>query len=476
MHILKDLEISRREMMSRTGQLAITGSAASYALGLAGIAEASAFNDDGDYKALVCVFLQGGNDHNNTLVPFDPVNHALYSHFRKGIATPRENLAATVLRTPDGQRLTNDIQYALSPALPRLKRHFDQGNLAVLLNVGPLIAPLTQAQYMNSNTTSFPRPAKLFSHNDQQSTWQSFGPEGQSIGWGGRICDLAMSANTNAMFSAINASGNAVFLSGRNTVPIRVGTNGLPEAAFLRSGRVFDSRRANFAMREILACHHGHVFEQDYMRMTDRSVRYGGFLNNALEQVQIATPFPVNNPLATQLQVVARAIAARRALGVRRQVFLVSISGFDAHQDLLASHGAQLARVDEAIDAFYGAMVGLGVEKCVTTFTASDFGRTLASNGDGSDHGWGGHHFILGGDVNGGRFYGNAPMISTSSPDQVGGGRLLPTTSVDEYSTTLALWMGVAWHELASVAPNIWRFANPNLGFMTRPQVPAEPG
>jgi len=470
MHILKDLEISRREMLHRSGQLAIAGTAASYAMGLAGIGDASAFAGDSGYKALVCVFLYGGNDHTNTVVPFDPINHALYTNIRPEIAISRANLAATALTTPTDQRLTNDIQYALSPSMPRLKSQFERGNLAVLLNVGPLLAPLTRAQYLSSNIAANPRPPKLFSHNDQQSTWQAFQPEGATQGWGGRISDLAMSVNQNTMFTAINATGNAVFLSGRNAFPFRVTSRGAPVSSALSSGRLFNSRAAADAMRSIIGTHHQHVFEQDYARMTDRSVRYGSFVNDAMKGVTLSTGFPSGNPLAVQLEAVARMIAARSALGVRRQVFLVSLGGFDNHRGLNAAHPALLARVDEAIDAFYRATLELGVAQQVTTFTASDFGRTLASNGDGSDHGWGSHHFILGGDVNGGRYYGRAPMISTASDDQVGQGRLLPTTSVDEYSTTLALWMGVSPSELPTIAPNIGRFANPNLGFMTRPK------
>lgn len=470
MHILRDIEISRRELLYRSSQLAITGSAAAYAMGLSGIADASAFVDDGGYKALVCVFLYGGNDHANTLVPFDAANHARYVNARPAVAIARADLAATSLTTPSDQQLTNDIQYALSPSLPRLKSHFDRGNLAVLLNVGPLLAPLTKAQYLSSNLAANPRPSKLFSHNDQQSTWQSFGPEGATQGWGGRISDLAMSVNQNAMFTAINATGNAVFLSGRNAVPYRVSRSGAPVSNALNAGRLFNSATAVDAMRSIIGTHHQHVFEQDYVRLTDRAVRYGHFVNDALRGVTLSTQFNSDNPLAVQLQTVARMIAARGALGTRRQVFLVSLGGFDTHRGINAIHPGLLSWVDEAVDVFYRATVELGVAHRVTTFTASDFGRTLSSNGDGSDHGWGSHHFILGGDVNGGRFYGRAPMISTSSDDQVGQGRLLPTTSVDEYSTTLALWMGVAPSELPLVAPNIGRFASPNLGFMTRPK------
>jgi uncharacterized protein (DUF1501 family) len=470
MHILKDAELTRREMLYRSSQLAVTGTAASYALGLAGIGEASAFVNDGSYKALVCVFLYGGNDHGNTVIPFDPTNHSLYEQIRPSLAIPRASLAATALSHPAEQRLTNDLQFALSPSMPRLKSHFDRGNLAILLNVGPLLAPLTKAQYLSSNTTANPRPSKLFSHNDQQSTWQSFQPEGAPRGWGGRIGDLAMSVNQNAMFTAINATGNAVFLSGQNAFPYRITSRGATTSTAMNSGRLFNSTAAADAMRAIIGTHHQHAFEQDYARMTDRAIKYGGFVNDAFSKAQLSTAFPANNTLAMQLEAVARMIAARNALGVQRQVFLVSLGGFDTHRNQNVNHPGLLSRVDEAVDAFYRATVELGVANSVTTFTASDFGRTLSANGSGTDHGWGGHHFVIGGGVNGGRYYGRAPEVSLTSDDQVGRGRLLPTTSVDEYSTTLALWMGVAPSELSLVAPNVGRFARPDLGFMTRSQ------
>ncbi len=470
MFIGKNTEISRRAFLQRTGQLAVAGSAASYALGLAGIGEAAAFSSAGGYKALVCVFLYGGNDYANTLIPFDQPNYDRYAAIRGGggtggIALTQASLANTVLAPPQGQTLTNDIRYALAPTMPRLKARYDQGVMAPLLNVGPLVVPLTKAQYQSDNNASFPKPPKLFSHNDQQSTWQSSGPEGTVTGWGGRMGDLALSSNTNSMFTAINATGNAVFLSGRNALPYQVSSSGAVTIGGL-GRRVYNSTAARDALTNLLRAHNGHVFEADYAQTMARSIQYGGFVNDALRNTALTTDFGTTNRLASQLSVVARLIAARAALGVTRQVFLVSIGGFDHHDGLLGSHDALLGQVDFAMDAFYRATVELGVANQVTTFTASDFGRTLTSNGDGSDHGWGSHHFILGGAVNGGRFFGTAPQVSVTSDDQVGQGRLLPTVSVDEYSATLAKWFGVSAGELPSVAPNIGRFAMPDLGFM----------
>jgi uncharacterized protein (DUF1501 family) len=448
MFIGKSIEIERRAFLKRTSQLAMMGAASSYALDLAGMAEAAAFSNAGGYKALVCVFLYGGNDHGNTLIPFDAANYARYAAIRgtagseevSGIAIGRGALANTVLATPSDQRLTDDITYTLAPTMPRLKTLFDSGAMAPLLNVGPLIQPLTRAQF---DAGVVPRPAKLFSHNDQQSTWQSSQPEGSRTGWGGRMGDRALSSNTNAMFTAINATGNAVFLSGQTALPYQVSPAGATLFNPLQNNRLFNSAAASQALGTLLRSGSGNVMAADYARINDRSIQYGSFVNDALRSVTLNTSFGTGNRLADQLRVIAQLIGARARLGATRQVFLVSLGGFDHHDGLIGSHDALLGQVDAAIDAFYRATLELGVADNVTTFTASDFGRTLSSNGDGSDHGWGAHHFVVGGGVRGGRFYGRAPQVSVTSSDQVGQGRLLPTTSVDELSSTLGLWFGV---------------------------------
>ncbi|MEM9310107.1 MAG: DUF1501 domain-containing protein [Pseudomonadota bacterium] len=471
MFIGKNSELSRRAFLRRSSQLAAMGAASSYAMGLAGIGEAAAFSSAGGYKALVCIFLYGGNDHGNTLIPFDADNYTSYSNIRGGggaqegggIALSRASLANTVLSTPQDQTLTDGITYALAPTMARMKSRFDQGSLAPLLNVGPLVAPMTRAQFDNG---SVPAPPKLFSHNDQQSTWQSSQPEGALSGWGGRMADLAQSSNTNSMFTAINASGNAVFLSGEEALPYRVSANGATLVRPLDRNRLYNSSDAASALDTIMRSASGHVFAADYVDVNNRSLEFGAFINDALDNSTVNTDFGSENALAAQLRTVAQLIGARGSVGVTRQVFLVGMGGFDNHDGLIGQHEGLLSQLDFAMDAFYQATQELGVADQVTTFTASDFGRTLASNGDGSDHGWGGHHFILGGAVNGGRFYGRAPHVSVDTADQVGRGRLLPDTSVDEYSSTLAQWFGVSQSELPSVSPNIGRFASPDLGFM----------
>ncbi|MVZ97461.1 DUF1501 domain-containing protein [Sphingorhabdus sp. IMCC26285] len=476
MHISQSNELSRRAFLRRSKQVAIAGSASSFALGLAGIGEAAAFSAGNDYKALVCIFLYGGNDHNSTLIPFDSTNYDLYSAIRGGgagqtaggITLARSSLAATALTPSGGQVLTNNLQYALAPTMTRLKALFDQGKMAPLLNVGPLVAPLTLAQYNSSNLTANPRPPKLFSHNDQQSTWQSSKPEGATDGWGGRMGDLAMSSNANSLFTCISATGNAVFLSGQQALTYQVSSGGALAVNGIKNS-LFGSSAGSTALRTLMTQTSNNVFEAEYNRVAKRSIDSEGVLTAALQPVALTTSFrPATgrNSLAEQLQVVARLIAARQPLGARRQVFMVSMGGFDLHDNLINNQNNLMGSLDFAMDAFYKATVELGVADKVTTFTASDFGRTLQSNGDGSDHGWGSHHFIMGGAVNGGRFYGVAPQISVNSPDQVGQGRLLPTVAVDQYASTLATWFGVSPNELASVSPNIGRFASSDLGFM----------
>ncbi|WP_298301852.1 DUF1501 domain-containing protein [uncultured Erythrobacter sp.] len=475
-HIGKSNEITRRAFMHRSSQLAVMGAASGYAMGLAGLSDAAAFDSSGGYKALVCVFLLGGNDHANTLIPFDVPNYNRYSNIRGGlpanggIAIARDALAGQVLNPLQEQTLTDDMQLALAPTMPRLKARFDQGVMAPLLNVGPLIAPITRQQFDSEDLVSFPRPANLFSHNDQQSTWQSGSPEGSVSGWGGRIGDLAASSNTNSMFTAINASGSGVFLSGDQTQPYGISSNGAITVRALNR-RLYGSQAASDALRTLLTAGTGHVFGNDYAMANARSIQFSGFISDALENVSISTDFGDDN-LASQLKTVAQLIAARGSLGVTRQVFLVATGGFDNHDGLIGTHEGLLASVDTALDAFYQSMEEVGVADQVTAFTASDFGRTLASNGDGSDHGWGGHHLVLGGAVNGGQFYGTAPTISIDADDQVGRGRLLPSTSVDEYSATLAKWLGVEASEIPLVSPNIGNFNSPDLGFM-REVVPA---
>ncbi len=376
-------------------------------------------------------------------------------------------LDATALTPVKPQVLTDDLQYALAPELKSMAGLFNTGHAAVLLNVGPLLTPLTLRDYKSSDRVKFPLPPKLFSHNDQQSVWQADGSEGATIGWGGRLGDLALSSNGTSALTCVSAAGNAVFVSGASALQYEISPSGaIP--IWPAKGAVYGSTAASQALKTLITQPSDNVLENEFVRVTQRSMQLETIVNGALKPVTLKTGFDAGgkNTLAQQLRVVARLIGARETLGMKRQVFFVSLGGFDNHSGLMANHPGLMAQLDEAMSAFYQSTVEMGVADKVTAFTASDFGRTLASNGDGSDHGWGGHHFIVGGAVKGGQFYGTAPKVNLYSDDQVGQGRLLPTVAVDQMSSTLMQWFGVPDSERPTVLPNIGRFASADLGFM----------
>ena len=452
---------ARRAFLKRGALLSVAGSAAPWALNLSLLGDAAAATNPADYKALVCVFLYGGNDYGNTLVPVDNANYAKYAAIRTGIATSQASLAATTLAPSIA--LPGGLQYALAPQMSGLKTLWDANKLAVQLNVGPLVQPTTLAQY---NAKSVPLPRKLFSHNDQQSTWQSDQVEGARSGWGGRMGDLMLSGNGGSVFTCISVTGNAVFLTGESAVQYQLSSNGAVAVNGI-ARTLYGSATAQAALRTVITPTRAHLFEDEYTRVTRRSINAEAQVSSALAALPaLATPFDAANSLATQLKMVARIIAARGSLGPSRQVFMVSLGGFDLHDNLVDNHPGLLAKVSDAMKTFYDATVELGVANQVTAFTASDFGRTLSSNGDGSDHGWGSHHFVVGGAVNGKRYYGTAPAVAVGGPDDVGQGRLLPTTSVDQYGGTLATWLGVSDSFLPTVVPNIGNFSMRNLGFV----------
>ncbi|MBA4112100.1 MAG: Tat pathway signal protein [Verminephrobacter sp.] len=484
MHPLHPQLHTRRAFLRRTSQLGLAGTALPFALNLAAIGEAAAFTAT-DYKALVCVFLNGGNDYANTVITYDDDSYNRYSTIRGGgpgqtaggIALAKAALTPTLLQPT--VPLPNARQYALHPAMTGLTSLFNQGVAAVQLNVGPLVVPLTRDQYKSADRTTFPLPPKLFSHNDQQSVWQSSSPEGSTVGWGGKIGDLALSSNGNSLFTCMSVTGNAVFLSGTSALQYQVSTGGAIAINGVKSN-VYGSAAVRGALTALIQQPRTQMLENEYNRITGRAVSAETQITTGLAGVTLATAFPTGNSLADQLKMVARLIGARSTLGSQRQVFMVSLGGFDLHDNLISQQPVLMQRVSEALTAFYNATVELGVADKVTAFTASDFGRTLSSNGDGSDHGWGSHHLVVGGAVRGKAFYGNAPPVSitnTTVPDDqwhVGQGRLLPSTSVDQYAATLAKWFGVTNSEISSILPNIVHFGQTagrpdyptDLGFM----------
>lgn len=453
---------SRRAFLKRSAALGLAGAATPFVTSLAAIGEAAAATA-ADYKALVCIFLYGGNDYANTVTPYDAPSYDLYQSLRSTIAHPRDSLAATLLNPATA--LAGGRQYALAPQLAPLVPLFDAGRLAVALNVGTLIQPTSKANYQARNV---PLPPKLFSHNDQQSVWQASTPEGAASGWGGRIGDLFQSGNGSATLTCINASGNAVFLSGKSAIGYSVTANG-PVPLLGNSSALYGSAAAASTLLSLMTTPRTHLLENEHARVSKRALDTQAQVSGALNGARtLSTAFPAGNPLADQLRVVARLISVAQELGARRQVFFVSLGGFDNHDSIATAHPALLTRVGGAMRAFYDATVELGVANQVTSFTASDFGRTLTSNANGSDHGWGGMHFVMGGAVKGRAFYGAPPVVANNGPDDVGQGRLLPALSVDQYAATLASWFGVGSGDLPTVLPNINNY-NPsswNLGFV----------
>jgi uncharacterized protein (DUF1501 family) len=445
-----------------------------FAAGLAGLGALATPKADAassDYRALVCLFMLGGNDAHNWVVPVDAMGYGDYARARSSLTVARNDLRSISA----SQRQDAGRQFAFHADLDPLRELYEQGKLAVVANVGALARPTSKADFEAGNQL----PPKLFSHNDQQSWWQSLGPEGTRTGWGGRIGDVLMSGNAAPVFTSVSATGNAVFLSGANCQQYQVGADGAVAVGALRNGSTLGSTTLAAAMRRSQFDTTGDALQTAYARTVKRSADAYATLSAATANVNLppvsptavmlssqASLVPSQLPLARQLRTVAQLIGAGQALGMRRQVFMVAMGGFDTHGNLLGEQPALMASVAHSISYFLGAMRDLALENNVTLFTASDFGRTLTSNGSGSDHGWGSHHFVAGGAVRGRDIYGRFPVTTVGSADDVGSGRLLPSTSVTQYAATLASWLGVGAADLGTVLPGIGNFPNSNLGFL----------
>lgn len=452
---------SRREFLRTASALSVAGSATPWLLNLAAMGAASAQTAPTDYRALVCVFLYGGNDHSNMIVPFDNASYQLYAQSRSNLALAQNTLLPLV--TPNNPSMVGR-QISMRPEMAGLKALYDQGKAAVLGNIGPLMVPTTMAQYQNR---SVPMPMGLFSHNDQQSTWQSFGAEGTRVGWGGRLGDLFASANTYQNVTAISTSGAAVFVSGSSVAQLQLGNNGAQGIPALQANaNIFGTTAAAAPLKTMMTADRTHTLENDYNKILKRSTDAAAAINTSLAAVTLTTQFP-NTGLGGQMRNVARMIAARNALGAKRQVFHVSIGGFDQHSGLVQGHGPLWAQISAAMQAFYAATVELGIENSVTAFTASDFGRTLDSNGQGSDHGWGAHHVVVGGSVRGGDLIGTWPDTVLRGPNDVGRGNLLPTTSVDQLAGTFATWFGVPAGNMRDIVPGSGNWPSLDLSLLT---------
>jgi uncharacterized protein (DUF1501 family) len=426
----------------------------------------------GDYRALVCIFLAGGNDGNNTVIPYD--DYASYAAVRPStvaFSVPQANLLQI---TPPSLGAT----FGLHPTLPDLQALFQQGKLAILSNVGPLLQPLTRAQYMNPAN---PRPIQLFSHSNQVSQWQTSRSDGSSAtGWGGRVADLLEPSPPPVFPMITSIAGTPIFTIGQNTRPlaIQAAPTALSSALALTGPNTGNDDRARFdAMAILRSIDRTNALVAATSDTTQQALDVGRLLDTV--DVWLATVFP-NTSLGNQLKQVALLIKAnQQVLGLSRQIFFTNLGGYDTHQNQNARQGPLLTQLNNAMKAFYDATVELGLSANVTTFTLSDFSRTFqpAGNGTiaGTDHAWGNHQFIMGDGVVGGDFYGVPgsngtvyPTLQLSGADDTDNrGRWIPTSSVDQYGATLAKWYGVDPSQLATVFPGLPNFpAGPDLGFM----------
>lgn len=427
-----------------------------------------------DYKALVCLFLFGGNDSWNMVVPTSTAEYNAYARSRGGgtassLAIDRTALLPVALQ---GQS-AGDPTFGFHPSMSGTRELFSAGRLAVMANVGPLLRPTTKTQYQSAATLGHALPPQLFSHNDQQDQWHSLrGRATLKSGWAGRVADV-LNAQTGNQALSVNVSlaGQTYFHAGEIAKPYVMGANG-PTAftAFPTTG-VGPSRRAAFesVLNGTLSSASNTVYERAYAGVQQRAVQFADRLSNAIASSYSFTALPNTGNLSAlqqQLRTVAKIISMRQNLGLSRQIFFVSAGGFDQHDDLVADQPGLLANISASIRAFHDAINEIGMGENVTLFTHSDFGRTLTSNGDGSDHAWGGIQLVAGGAVRGGRFYGTYPVLETGGAWDVGGGRIIPTTSADQFAATLASWFGVPDQDLAKVAPSINNFSARNLGFM----------
>lgn len=418
---------------------------------------AAGTNPGSDYRALVCLFLYGGNDANNLLVPTDSARHALYARPRPNLALPRESLVA--LASAAGGASGFGVHPAFAPLAPL----FASGQAAVVANAGTLVVPTTQAQYA---ARSVPLPANLFSHSDQQNAWQSALVDvAARNGWGGRLLERLVAAGSNNRgYSAISLAGANLWQGGDRTLtPYRVSSSGQFGFDFYDPA---GSDPLSAAINSLLGEARSDPFEQTWATMMGRSIDSQRVITAALGAARLKTVFP-DTGLGRQLQMAARLIGARDALGLRRQCFFCSLGGFDTHgDDQLQRQSEAFGEIATAVAAFHAATVELGVARQATLFTASDFGRTLASNGKGTDHGWGAHQWVVGGAVRGGRVLGRFQDLAIGGADDAGQGVWIPSTSVDQIGGELARWFGADTALVDEVFPHLAHFDRQALGLM----------
>jgi uncharacterized protein (DUF1501 family) len=444
--------MQRRDFLRGLGFLS-----ASTALSQLGWINAKADGSDDasrDYRALVCLFLYGGNDGNNMIVPID-ARYDTYAALRGPLALPADSLIKL-------QDVNGSTDLGLHPALSGLKNIWSSGHLAALLNSGPLLRPVTRADLI----AGLSRPAGLFSHSDQQRSWQTASRSTESRGWGGRLSDELTASNAGAKAPGSFAITRAGAFSNAQSGSLVLPTSG--GLALRGTDSSSASRARAAALDQMLIADKSFELVAAAQEVTagvlERRAAVNGIINTASTTVKTAFNGLTSN-LSKQLATVAKLIERHQDLGLRRQVFFVGLSGFDTHSGQLATQNGLFGQLGGALKAFYDATVAMGMADQVTAFTLSDFARTMRGNTvGGTDHAWGNHHLIVGGAVRGRTFYGELPQLVAGGPDDAGDeGRWIPTTSVDQYAATLARWFGVADDKLASVFPNLHNFTTQTL-------------
>lgn len=458
--------ISRRGFLSHSCQLGTASATLGSSVLSLGMAQRAVAMPAGDYKALVCILLAGGNDSFNMVVPADSDQYGEYAAIRSDLA-----LAQTSLLPLSGST-TNGRRYAVHPGMGALQGLYDSGDAAIVANVGTLLEPFDAAAVDNGTARL---PVGLFSHSDQIAQWQTAVPNARlAQGWAGRIADLINSPVAAGEVSMnISLAGSNVFQSGNasDAYSVEAGAEAAPGIAGYDDDNAFGDIRRRM-VDELLAIERTHILKHEYRRRLRNAIDTRATFIDALDAAPTLVATFGQDPFSLGLQRVAEVIGARDALGVNRQTFFLQVGGWDHHDDVVDRQAVMLPLIAAGLQSFRNALVELGVFDDVTTFTISDFGRTLTSNGKGSDHGWGGHHIAMGGAVNGGQIVGTYPELSASSPLDVGRGIYAPTTPVDAYFGELASWFGVAPADFDYVLPNARRFISPEteprpLGFLS---------
>jgi uncharacterized protein (DUF1501 family) len=450
--------ISRRKFLGEASCAAIgttTLFSSIFNLASANVLARPSIGAGGDYKALVCILLSGGNDSFNMLVPRGAGYNA-YALSRSNLALP-ENDLLTLNPTNTSQEL------GLHPGMPEIHQMFEDGKVAFLSNVGTLVRPTLKSEVLDGSADL---PLGLLSHSDQAMHWQTSVPQERSAeGWGGRLADLLQSMNSTQDISMnISLSGNNIFQSGPNATPYTINSDtGAVGVLGYGETDVFHQLMTS-GVNSLLNQQYQDVFKQSYASVVKNSIESNELFNTAVgEAIPFNTTFS-DNYVSESLQMIARTIAAREDLGMTRQTFFLNIGGWDNHDELLNNQSELLSQLSTALNEFYSALEELNATDCVTTYTISDFGRALTSNGNGTDHAWGGNAMVLGGAVNGQAIYGTYPELALGSSQEVGGGIFIPTMSTDEYFAELALWFGVSPFDLPTLLPNIGEFYTPGSG------------